>query len=112
MTFASLFGLKPAIETVRDLLESVPFAKQFLSNEMLLLFARITELIFESSPETLIQTVALLRTDYADQTFLQYIGLLSSIVAIGLLVTLGDRDFDTVPERRAMEPLIYGYVSR
>ena len=124
MALAGLLGLKPAVETMRDLLEAAPIAKQFLPNETMLIITRIVELVFESSPETLIQATAFLATDADDQTLLQvcvalvggstpplltaepptnalpllypiqYLSLLSSIAAIGALTTLADRELD------------------
>ena len=124
MTLAGLLGLKPALETLRDLLDAKPFPKQVLPNEFMLMITRMVELVFESSPETLIQATAFLATDAEDQTLLQvcvalggnatpplltvetptnalsllypqYISLLSSIAAIGALTTLADRELDT-----------------
>ena len=112
MTLAGLFGMKPAAETVRDLLDAAPFPNQTMPNEVMLALTRVVELVFESSPETVIQTVALLATPAADQTTLQYASLLTSIAAIGALTTLGDREFDTVPARREGDPWLFGYVSR
>ena len=70
MTLAGLLGMKPAVETVRDLLGAAPFANQLLPNEMMLFITRVIELVFESSPETLVQTVALLATPAAEQSAL------------------------------------------
>ena len=74
MTLAGLLGLKPALETLRDLLDAKPFPKQILANEQMLLATRVVELVFESSPETLIQAVALLATPTAEQSTLQVSG--------------------------------------
>ena len=71
MTLAALLGLKPALETLRDLLDAKPFPKQAVANEIMLIITRIVELVFESSPETLIQAVALLSTPTAEQSNLQ-----------------------------------------
>ena len=124
MALAGLLGLKPAVETMRDLLDAAPIAKQFMPNEAMLMVTRIVELVFESSPETLIQATAFLATPADDQTMLQvcvalvgtltpplltaepptnalpllypqYISLISSIAAIGALTTLADRELDT-----------------
>jgi len=112
MTLAGLFGMKPAAETVRDLLDAAPFPNQVLSNVLMLGITRMAELVFESSPETVIQTVALLATPAAEQSTLQYASLLSSIAAIGALTTLGDREVDTIPSKREGNPWLFGYVSR
>ena len=74
MTLAGLLGLKPALETLRDLLDAKRFPNQVLSNETMLFMTRVTELVFESSPETLIQAVALLATPTAEQSTLQVSG--------------------------------------
>ena len=74
MTLAGLLGLKPALETLRDLLDAKPFPKQVLANEVMLMITRVVELVFESSPETLIQAVALLATPAAEQSTLQVSG--------------------------------------
>lgn len=47
MTLASLLGLKPAIETVRDLMDANPLENQMLPNSSLLLLARVVELVYE-----------------------------------------------------------------
>ena len=112
MTLASLFGMKPAVETVRDLLDSAPFPKQKLPNATVLSMTKMVELVFEASPETLIQSVALLGTPLADQSTLQYASLVSSIAAVGALTTLADREADTNAGQRESEPAIIGYVSR
>ena len=74
MTLAGLLGLKPALETLRDLLDAKPFLKQVMPNEFMLGATRAVELVFESSPETLIQAVALLATPAAEQSTLQVSG--------------------------------------
>ena len=74
MTLAGLLGLKPALETLRDLLDAKPFPKQVLPNVAMLTITRVVELVFESSPETLIQAVALLATPAAEQSTLQVSG--------------------------------------
>ena len=74
MTLAGLLGLKPALETLRDLLDAKPFPKQVMPNEIMLITTRVVELVFESSPETLIQAVALLATPAAEQSTLQVSG--------------------------------------
>ena len=74
MTLAGLLGLKPALETLRDLLDAKPFPKQVVANDLMLMLTRIVELVFESSPETLIQAVALLATPAAEQSTLQVSG--------------------------------------
>ena len=112
MALAGLLGLKPAVETLRELLDAAPFPNQVISNDGTLMITRICEIVFESSPETVIQTVALLATPAAEQSTLQYASLLSSIAAIGALSTLGDRELDTAPERRESEPTLFGYVNR
>ena len=71
MTLAGLLGLKPVAETVRDLIDAPMFPRQLMGNEALLMFTRVVELVFESSPESLIQTVALLATPAEEQTNLQ-----------------------------------------
>ena len=109
MTLAGLLGMKPAVETVRELLDAAPFANQVVANENMLVTTRIIELVFESSPETLVQTVALLATPAAEQSTLQYASLLSSIAAIGALTTLGD--LDTVPDKREADPWLFEYVT-
>ena len=71
MTLVGLLGLKPVAETVRDLLEMPPIPGQAMPNANTLWFTRIVELVFEASPESLIQTVALLATPAEQQTDIQ-----------------------------------------
>ena len=103
MALAGLLGLKPAVETMRDLLDAAPIANQFVSNEIVLIFTRVVELVFESSPETLIQATAFLATPADDQSMLQ--------VCVALVGSLTPPLLTAEPPTNAL-PLLYPSTSR
>ena len=54
---------------------------------MMLAFTKGLEIIFESFPESVIQSVFVLSSEYDDLSTLNYIGLVSSIISAGLIIT-------------------------
>jgi hypothetical protein len=54
MTVASLFGMKPAMEVYRQAADA-PLGRQVWSNDFTLLFTRMLLLVFNASPQALIQ---------------------------------------------------------
>ncbi|GMH54626.1 hypothetical protein TrRE_jg11973 [Triparma retinervis] len=103
--------MKPAIESWRDATRAKPFPKQKVNNEQMLMFSRMTEVVFEAIPQSLLQTLAVLQ--YKDQrTSLQFVSLLTSFLTTGFAVASADREIDTSKYRRKSEPLLFGYVPK
>jgi len=110
VVLSGLVGMKPAIESWRDATRAKPFPKQRGNNEFMLMLSRMVEVSFESIPQSLVQTLALIV--YKDQrTSLQFISLVASFVTTGFVVASADRAFDKSKDRRKKEPLLFGYVS-
>ena len=105
-----LTGLKPVLEAWRDATDAKQFARQKLSNARMLWISRLIELVFESLPQAVIQTVAILSTPESNRTSLQYVSLTLSLVAVGFAVTSSDRSLDLNKKSRKADPLLFGYV--
>ncbi|GMH70076.1 hypothetical protein TL16_g05316 [Triparma laevis f. inornata] len=109
VVLSGLVGLKPAIESWRDATRAKPFPNQKLDNGMMLMMSRMTEVISEAIPQSLVQTLVVLM--YPDQrTTLQFVSLLASFLTTGFVVASSDREIDLSKYRRKSEPLLFGYV--
>ncbi|GMH96388.1 hypothetical protein TrVE_jg1486 [Triparma verrucosa] len=109
VVLSGLLGLKPAIESWRDATRAKPFPNQKVGNDMMLFVSRITEVISEAIPQSLVQTLVVLM--YPDQrTTLQFVSLFASFLTTGFVVASSDREFDLSKFRRKSEPLLFGYV--
>jgi len=104
-----LVGMKPVIEAWRDATNAKPFENQKVTNEMMLFFSRMVEIVTEAIPQALIQCVALLLYP-RERTTLQFVSLFASFLTTGATVAFSDRDIDTSKHRRKVEPLLFGYV--
>jgi hypothetical protein len=111
VVLSGLGGMKPAVESWRDATRAKPFPKQKVNNEMILMFSRMTEVVFEAIPQSLVQTLVVIV--YKDQrTSLQFVSLITSFLTTGFVVASADREFDTSKFRRKNEPLLFGYVPK
>ena len=111
VVLSGLGGMKPAVESWRDATRAKPFPKQKVNNEMILMFSRMTEVVFEAIPQSLVQTLVVIV--YKDQrTSLQFVSLITSFLTTGFVVASADRDLDTSKYRRKNEPLLFGYVPK
>ncbi|GMI02639.1 hypothetical protein TrST_g8253 [Triparma strigata] len=109
IVLSGLLGLKPAIESWRDATRAKPFPNQKLANDFMLMVSRMTEVISEAIPQSLVQTLVVLK--YPDQrTILQFVSLFASFLTTGFVVASSDREFDQSKFRRKNEPLLFGYV--
>ena len=95
VALGGLIGLKPIIEGCREALDLEPFPNQKVSNETMLLFARVTEVAMQTIPQSVIQTIVLLGTPPDGRTSLQYISLFSSFLATASSVALTDKLYFT-----------------
>ncbi|GMH59753.1 hypothetical protein TL16_g02897 [Triparma laevis f. inornata] len=109
VVLSGLVGLKPAIESWRDATRAKAFPNQKLGNDYMLIISRMTEVISEAIPQSLVQTLVVLM--YPDQrTTLQFVSLLTSFLTTGFVVASSDREVDKSKYRRKSEPLLFGYV--
>ena len=104
-----LVGMKPILEAWRDAIDAKPFPSQKTGNDSMLMFSRMTEVVFESIPQSLVQTTALLV--YPDQrSYLQFISLFASFLTTGFMVVTADREQDTDSKSRRNESALVGYA--
>ncbi|GMH62912.1 hypothetical protein TL16_g03585 [Triparma laevis f. inornata] len=109
VVLSGLVGLKPAIESWRDATRAKPFPNQKMDNDLMLVISRMTEVISEAIPQSLVQTLVILM--YPDQrTTLQFVSLIASFLTTGFVVASSDREMDKNKYRRKNEPLLFGYV--
>ena len=111
---AGLLGMKPIIDTVRDLNSSPPPKEQKLPNDVMLFFTRMIEVVTESIPQSFLQMVFFLTT-YNKETntaaFIQIASLAFSIFATGSMIVMADRDFDISPVQRSNMQNLCGYTA-
>ncbi|GMH51759.1 hypothetical protein TL16_g01082 [Triparma laevis f. inornata] len=109
VVLSGLVGLKPAIESWRDATRAKAFPNQKLGNDGMLMMSRMTEVLSEAIPQSLVQTLVILV--YPDQrTTLQFVSLIASFLTTGFVVASSDREMDNNKYRRKAEPLLLGYV--
>uniref|UniRef100_A0A6T5THP8 XK-related protein n=1 Tax=Triparma pacifica TaxID=91992 RepID=A0A6T5THP8_9STRA len=111
VVLSGLVGMKPAIESWRDATRAKPFPSQKFDNEVMLMFSRMVEVMFEAIPQSIVQTLAVIQ--YKDQrTALQFVSLFTSFLTTGFVVASADREMDTSKYKRKNEPLLFGYVPK
>mmetsp|Transcript_9050 Transcript_9050/g.16408 ORF Transcript_9050/g.16408 Transcript_9050/m.16408 type:complete len:569 (-) Transcript_9050:166-1872(-) len=109
VVLSGLLGLKPAIESWRDATRAKPFPKQKMDNDVMLMMSRMTEVLSEAIPQSLVQTLVVVM--YPDQrTTVQFVSLFASFLTTGFVVASSDREMDLSKYRRKSEPLLFGYV--
>ena len=111
---ASLVGFKPFIDTYR-LIASGGNEKSWSHRTfhpiISMAIGRVTELVFESIPQTMLQTYLILRfrATGVDVMPLQYYTVISSLTSVGFIAALLDYDLDTSRYKK-VEPKLYGFI--
>ena len=75
------------------------------------MISRMTEIIFEAIPQSIIQTILLLVTPRDKRSTLLYVSLFSSFLTTAVTIATADKEMDTSKFRRKDEPLLFGYVA-
>ena len=89
---ASLFGLKPLIDTWRVIAgQTNDLQKKIFSPVLALGIGRLIELVFESIPQTCTQTYLMVQAHSSDLPIdtMQYVTVLTSLMAIGFIAAFG-----------------------
>ena len=82
--------MKPALESFRDATRAIPFPNQKMDNEQTLFFSRLSEVIAEAIPQSVVQTLVVLL--FPDQRkLLHFISLLASFLTTGFVVASADK---------------------
>ena len=111
VVLASLFGMKPLIDTYRFAAgERTDIKRQ--SPVVSMALGRGVELVFESIPQTGVQIVLILLQLSAnvDVDSRQYVTVVTSLLAAGFIGANTDYDIDTNERLRRMEPILYGWL--
>ena len=81
---------------------------QSVGPQEVILATRMSEMLVESVPQVIVQLGVLTNTPVDEWTSLQVIAISCSVLAIGWMGAMADKDLDTAPAYRQCEPSLYG----
>jgi len=108
-TISTLCAGGPIVHTYREIKHAPRPPGQSVTNGFLLGLVRASEICFEAVPMGTFQLCTFMGMASDERDFAQYFSIATSVLAVGFLGAVAERDSDLEAKSRQCHPLFFGY---